>query len=132
MTCIDDFMSESDTYNFEVDMETGKNLKKWAEKYPSETRKPVEQIKVQQIKEKFSTLRYYVSGGDEHTNAVISFAEFISGYICEKSGATDDIIRIKKGWIKTLQADLVPNNQQVISVYDEELNNIFKEINDNK
>jgi hypothetical protein len=100
----------------------------WAEKYPSETNKFVEQIKVVQVKEKFATLRYYVSGGDEHTNAVISFVEYISGYVCEYTGKTDDVVQYKKGWIKTLNLELVENSKQVVSVYDEELQNILKEI----
>ena len=100
----------------------------WAEKYPSETNKLVEQIKVVQVKEKFATLRYYVSGGDEHTNAVISFVEYISGYVCEYTGKTDDVVQYKKGWIKTLNLELVENSKQVVYVYDEELQNILKEI----
>jgi len=100
----------------------------WAEKYPSETNKLVEQIKVDQVKEKFATLRYYVSGGDEHTNAVISFVEYISGYVCEYTGKTDDVVQYKKGWIKTLNLELVENSKPVVSVYDEELQNILKEI----
>ena len=101
---------------------------RWAEKYPSETNKLVEQIKVHQVKEKFSTLRYYVSGGNDHTNAVISFAEHISGYTCERSGLTEDVVRYKKGWIKTVSSKYVENNKQVNSVYDEELQSILKEI----
>jgi hypothetical protein len=100
----------------------------WAEKYPYETNKLVEQIKVDQVKEKFATLRYYVSGGDEHTNAVISFVEYISGYVCEYTGKTDDVVQYKKGWIKTLNLELVENSKPVVSVYDEELQNILKEI----
>ena len=70
-----------------------------AQKYP-ENYLPVKQIKVVQVKEKFGLLRFYVDGGNERTESTISFVEYISGFICEKTGKTDDIGFNKKGWIK--------------------------------
>ena len=40
-----------------------------------------------QIKEKFGTLRFYVSGGDATTNALIDAAVAQSAHVCEQCGA---------------------------------------------
>ena len=45
---------------------------RWAEKYPDQT-KPIEQVKALQVKEKFGSLRFYYSGGDEKISAVVDF-----------------------------------------------------------
>lgn len=76
----------------------------YAKKYPDQYL-PVEQIKVLQVKEKFGTLRYYTSGGNERTKTVISFVEYISGFVCEFTGKTENIGINKKGWIKTQHVD---------------------------
>lgn len=73
---------------------------RWAEKYPDQYNK-IEQVKVVQVKEKFGTLRYYYSGGDQEISGMISFVEYISAFICEKTGKTEDIGFNKKGWVKT-------------------------------
>ena len=58
------------------------------------------QVIAQQIKEKFGGLRFYVTGGDDITEAFISFAETMSYKICETCGQPgrqqDD-----RGWIHT-------------------------------
>ena len=57
------------------------------------------QVTAEQIKEKFGTLRFYTSGGDDYTDGVTSMAEAMSGVTCEtcgKPGTTGG-----KGWIKT-------------------------------
>jgi virulence-associated protein VapD len=59
----------------------------------------VEQLTADQIKEKFGTLRFYVTGGDEYTDGVVRMAEAMSGVTCEtcgKPGKTGG-----KGWIRT-------------------------------
>lgn len=58
------------------------------------------QVTVEQIKEKFGTLRFYVQGGDEYTNGAISLAENLSAGMCEECGAPGK--RTSEGWIKTL------------------------------
>ena len=58
------------------------------------------QVIVEQIKEKFGTLRFYASGGDEFTDGAISFAESLSNQMCEECGAPGK--RIGGGWIRTL------------------------------
>ncbi len=53
-----------------------------------------------QIKEKFGTLRFYYSGGDEYISGIINFAENMSGEICEVCGNKG---KLRNGsWIKTL------------------------------
>ena len=52
---------------------------------------PVKQIVAKQIKQKFGTLRFYSDGGNQHTQTVIDYVQFISGYICEQTGTTDDV-----------------------------------------
>jgi hypothetical protein len=48
--------------------------------------KVVEQVVADQIKEKFGTLRFYYSGGDEHIAGLITMAESMSGVTCEDCG----------------------------------------------
>lgn len=52
-----------------------------------------------QIKEKFGTLRFYYHGGNERVEALVDFAEAMSGVTCEECGAPGKIDDI--GWIKT-------------------------------
>lgn len=96
---------------------------KWAEKYP-EQYKSVTQVKVLQVKEKFGTLRYYYRGGNDKISAVVEFAEFISGNICESTGKTDNIGRNSKGWIKTHHIDLA-KSKDFHPVDDEELKKLL-------
>ena len=96
---------------------------KSAEKYP-EQYLPVKQIKVVQVKEKFGTLRFYVDGGNQHTQAVISFVEYISGFVCETTGQTENVGYNKKGWIKTQHKSLA-NGKDFYVVDDPELQQIL-------
>ena len=56
------------------------------------------QVAAIQVKEKFGTLRFYVTGGDTITDHLISFAEGMSGVTCEECGAPGT--RNSGGWIK--------------------------------
>ena len=60
------------------------------------------QVIATQVKEKFGTLRFYVSAGTEPQFSLINFAEFLSGSICEKCGTTKNVEQTKGGWIQTL------------------------------
>jgi hypothetical protein len=60
----------------------------------------VPQVTVEQVKEKFGGLRFYVQGGDEYTNGVIAMAEQMSGLTCELCGAPGE--QGGTGWISTL------------------------------
>lgn len=102
---------------------------KWSQKYPDKYL-PIKQIKVVQVKEKFATLRFYVSGGNERTEAIISFAEYMSGYICESTGRVDNIGVNKKGWFKTQHIDGTKNPKHYTFVDDEELRTLLKTLNE--
>jgi DNA-directed RNA polymerase subunit RPC12/RpoP len=60
-----------------------------------------EQIEATQVKEKFGTLRFYTNGADKTQEGMISLVEFMSTYICEKCGSTENVTQTK-GWIATL------------------------------
>jgi hypothetical protein len=72
----------------------------WVNKYPEEY-KEIPQVKAFQVKEKFRTLRFYYSGGDEHISTVVSFVEHLSGFTCEVTGKTENVGYNVKGWQKT-------------------------------
>lgn len=46
----------------------------------------VEPVVIEQIKEKFGTLRFYYSGGDDYIDGLVSMAEAISGKTCDVCG----------------------------------------------
>lgn len=60
-----------------------------------------QEVKVDQIKEKFGGLRFYYSGGDLRIDGAVSLAEIMSYNICENCGSTDDVSQTT-GWIKSL------------------------------
>jgi len=99
----------------------------YATKYPDQYL-PVKQIKVVQVKEKFATLRFYVEGGNERTNAIIAFVEYISGFVCESTGRTDNIGINKKGWLKTQHIDTSKDPSKYKFVDDKELTKILWEV----
>ena len=57
------------------------------------------QVIATQVKEKFGTLRFYVSGGDEYTYGVIRMAEAMSSRMCEQCGSPAETGG--SGWIHT-------------------------------
>jgi hypothetical protein len=61
------------------------------------------QVVASQVKEKFGTLRFHTRGVNEEQDAIISFAESLSGSICETCGkpANMDNRRTETGWIVT-------------------------------
>jgi hypothetical protein len=60
----------------------------------------VPQVRVQQIKEKFGTLRFYFRGGDEYIYGAVQLAEIMSECLCEDCGAPGKVR--EGGWIRTL------------------------------
>lgn len=64
-------------------------------------KKLIPPVTITQIKSKFGTLRFYYDGGDKQINGMVSFAERISGTICEVTG-TKGKLCIHRGWYKTL------------------------------
>jgi hypothetical protein len=58
-------------------------------------------VHINQIKEKFSTLRFYYSGGDDYIDGMVTLAESLSAKICEDCGTTINI-GCTSGWLTTL------------------------------
>ena len=58
------------------------------------------QVTLDQVKEKFGTLRFYYSGGDDYISGLVSMAESMSGVTCEECGKPGT--QTSGGWIKTV------------------------------
>lgn len=58
------------------------------------------QVVAIQVKEKFGTLRFYYSGGDDIVSGIERMADSMSAVMCEKCGAPGRSRR--GGWIRTL------------------------------
>jgi len=46
----------------------------------------IPQVTLDQVKEKFGTLRFYYSGGDDYISGLVSMAESMTGVTCEECG----------------------------------------------
>jgi hypothetical protein len=62
-----------------------------------------EQVVAAQVKEKFAGLRFYSSGGNEVTHAMIEKYSKLSSQTCEVTGGKGSLYE-KNGWYKTLSA----------------------------
>jgi len=60
----------------------------------------VHQVTVTQVKEKFGTLRFYYSGGDDAISGMVRMAESMSSVTCEECGTPGR--RRGGGWVRTL------------------------------
>jgi hypothetical protein len=60
----------------------------------------IPQVTLDQVKEKFGTLRFYYTGGDDNINGMVRMAEAMSGVICEGCGNPGE--RHGGGWVRTL------------------------------
>lgn len=58
------------------------------------------QVTVDQVKEKFGTLRFYYTGGDEFIDGAVSLAESMTGILCEECGGLGKTRG--DGWVRTL------------------------------
>lgn len=58
------------------------------------------QVVINQVKEKFGTLRFYYTGGDAYVDGVVRMGEEMSAVTCEDCGAPGRSRR--GGWIRTL------------------------------
>jgi hypothetical protein len=77
----------------------------------------VAQVRVSQVKEKFGTLRFYYSGGDDRIDGMVRMAESMSSVICEVCG---DRAQLRgRGWWYTAcnrhtrPEDLVTEQEEV-------------------
>jgi hypothetical protein len=61
--------------------------------------KSIPQVTLDQVKEKFGTLRFYYSGGDDYISGMVSLAESMTGVTCEGCGNIGE--RRGGGWIHT-------------------------------
>ena len=59
----------------------------------------VPQVTLDQVKEKFGTLRFYYTGGDNYIDGMVRMAESMSGVICEGCGNVGE--RRDGGWVHT-------------------------------
>jgi len=60
----------------------------------------VPQVTLDQVKEKFGTLRFYYTGGDDVIDGMVRMAESMSGVTCEVCGSPGH--QRGGGWIRTL------------------------------
>jgi hypothetical protein len=60
----------------------------------------VAQVVVEQVKEKFGTLRFYYRGGDDYIRGLVDMAESMSGITCEECGRPGETRH--GGWIRVL------------------------------
>ncbi len=67
--------------------------------YDQKIRDEVPQVVVDQVKEKFGTLRFYYHGGDDTIDGMVRMAESMSAFTCEKCGAPGKMRG--RGWIYT-------------------------------
>jgi hypothetical protein len=58
------------------------------------------QVVVQQVKEKFGTLRFYYNGGDEFIHGAVWLAESMTSKLCEECGGLGK--QRNGGWVRTL------------------------------
>ena len=59
----------------------------------------VPQVTLDQVKEKFGTLRFYYTGGDDVIDGMVRMAEAMSGVTCEGCGNVGE--RKGGGWVHT-------------------------------
>jgi hypothetical protein len=72
-----------------------KNFEKGYKQY-----KQVPQVTLDQVKEKFGTLRFYYQGGDNEISGMVRMAESMSAVTCEQCGNPGTTGG--QGWISTL------------------------------
>jgi hypothetical protein len=59
----------------------------------------IPQVTLDQVKEKFGTLRFYYSGGDDEISGMVRMAESMTGVTCESCGNPGE--RRGGGWVHT-------------------------------
>jgi hypothetical protein len=61
----------------------------------------VPQVTLDQVKEKFGTLRFYYTGGDDYISGMVTMAEAMSGCTCESCGNPAERDS-NGGWVRTI------------------------------
>jgi len=70
------------------------------DRYPIVIPEEIPQVTLDQVKEKFGTLRFYYTGGDDYIRGMVTMAESMSGITCEECGNPGT--STSGGWIKTV------------------------------
>jgi len=71
------------------------------DRYPIDVPEPITQVTLDQVKEKFGTLRFYYTGGDDYIRGMVSMAESMSGVICESCGNPSEV-QNDGGWMRSI------------------------------
>jgi hypothetical protein len=69
--------------------------------WKNRTEEVVAQVTLDQVKEKFGTLRFYYSGGDDYISGLVSMAESMSGVTCESCGNPAGV-QNNGGWMRAI------------------------------
>lgn len=72
---------------------------------------PCPQVVAEQVKEKFGTLRFYYSGGDDAVAGMVRMAESMSSVMCESCGVPAETGN-HNGWIGTLCTSCTKERKQ--------------------
>lgn len=92
---------------------------KMLEEAPREMPEEIAQVTVNQVKEKFGTLRFYYSGGDSYIDGLVAMAESMSANTCEECGAPGKTVG--GGWLTTL-CEKHANERNIYVGFDDENN----------
>jgi hypothetical protein len=79
----------------------------------------ISQVTLDQIKEKFGTLRFYYTGGDDIIDGMVRMAESMSGVTCEECSAPAQTHG--PGWIRTICEPCELKREEARKVYHDEL-----------
>jgi hypothetical protein len=80
-----------------------KRRQEMLERDPQTIPEPITQVTLDQVKEKFGTLRFYYSGGDDYIRGMVSLAESLSGVTCEGCGNQAQTNWPEPGgWVRTI------------------------------
>lgn len=90
---------------------------------------PIPQVIAVQIKEKFGTLRFYYTGGDERITPIVDFYESYTAYICEDCGSIDNI-GSTGGWIRNVCEKHANGSKRII--HNSDATELFNKIVHNK
>lgn len=63
-------------------------------------------VKIDQIKEKFGGLRFYLSGGDTQVAGMVRMAEYLCNQTCEVTGESG-VLCVRGSWYRTLSPQLI-------------------------
>jgi hypothetical protein len=90
----------------------------------------IPQVTLDQVKEKFGTLRFYYSGGDDYISGMVSLAESLTGVTCEECGNVGE--RRGGGWVHTYCTPCEEKREQARKLADEEweMRKLLKEGNE--